>query len=438
MKKKVIAAVIAIAVLAVLFVPIPGPIAKDGGTREYRALTYKIVKWNKIIGEGETYSKTSFYFIPDNFKSLDELWETESESVPESFRAIVTDIDKESVTVAPLYTEDEFRSSDSIVFGIARLPYADARVGDVVEVKYTGGIEETYPARINALAWSPAVSHKDTEYTGDWNVGEDAEEEGVTVLEDVTITDIYKDCFFAETIYPPYTTVKINGTLSEEWCLGDTVVCTLDDCISSVESGMAEGTLLGITEAEDPNIIDGPVCYKPVIYLYPEEETNVTVTLDGVGLFCTYPKYHDGWTVTAYPDGHLKDSDGRTYNYLYWEGRTEFENDFSSGFCIRGEDTASFLEDALEKLGLNRKEANEFIVYWLPLMEGNIYNIISFDISSYEKAAPLRVSPEPDTLIRVFMSWKPAESEISIEEETLTCPERNGFTVVEWGGSEIK
>ena len=43
----------------------------------------------------------------------------------------------------------------------------------------------------------------------------------------------------------------------------------------------------------------------------------------------------------------------------------------TEGFCVKGEDTAAFLEDALSKLGLNRKEANEFIVYWLPLMEQN-------------------------------------------------------------------
>ena len=39
---------------------------------------------------------------------------------------------------------------------------------------------------------------------------------------------------------------------------------------------------------------------KPVLYLYPEEETEVTVTLDFDGtLTSTYPDYGDGWTVTA-------------------------------------------------------------------------------------------------------------------------------------------
>ena len=47
---------------------------------------------------------------------------------------------------------------------------------------------------------------------------------------------------------------------------------------------------------------------KPVIYLYPEEETDVSVTLayDGT-LTCTYPNYKTGWHVSAKPDGTLTD-----------------------------------------------------------------------------------------------------------------------------------
>ena len=57
MKKKVIIPVIIALVLAILFVPIPTGVYKDGGTREYSALTYKIVKWNRLTEAG-TYNKT--------------------------------------------------------------------------------------------------------------------------------------------------------------------------------------------------------------------------------------------------------------------------------------------------------------------------------------------------------------------------------------------
>ena len=178
---------------------------------------------------------------------------------------------------------------------------------------------------------------------------------------------------------------------------------------------------------------------KPVIYLYPETETNVSVKLDYKGdLTCTYPTYERGWTVTAQPDGTLTDANGQIYNYLYWEGDGDAEYDFSQGFCVAGKDTAQFLEQALEQLGLTRREANEFIVYWLPLMQNNPYNVISFQGDIYTNYAPLEITPTPDSLLRVFMAWYPSETAVEITPQSLTAPERNGFTVVEWGGSQYK
>ena len=183
--------------------------------------------------------------------------------------------------------------------------------------------------------------------------------------------------------------------------------------------------------------IEQIITEKPVIYLYPEVETEVFVKLDYKDeLTCTYPTYENGWTVTAQPDGTLTDANGKVYNYLYWEGEGDAEYDFTQGFCVAGEDTAEFLENALEELGLTRREANEFIVYWLPLMQNNPYNVISFQGDIYTDYAPLEITPTPDSLLRVFMAWYPSENSVEIAPQTLTPTERNGFTVVEWGGSQ--
>lgn len=179
---------------------------------------------------------------------------------------------------------------------------------------------------------------------------------------------------------------------------------------------------------------------KPVIYLYPTEPTNVSVKLDFDGILsCTYPKYNDGWTVEAMPDGTLYDAKGMQYDYLFWEGKTKNKFDFSTGYCIKGEDTETFLETKLEELGLNRHEANDFITYWLPKMEGNKYNIISFQTKAYTDHAKLNISPNPDTMIRVFMTYKASDTfEEMKEEKMVASPARSGFTVVEWGGTECK
>ena len=179
---------------------------------------------------------------------------------------------------------------------------------------------------------------------------------------------------------------------------------------------------------------------KPVIYLYPEDKTDVSVrlTLDG-DLTVSYPDYpEDGWTVTASPDGTLTDDGGHIYDSLFWEAELDAEYDLSEGFCIKGEDTAAFLEETLALLGLSETEANTFIVYWLPRMQANPYNLITFQTNAYTDAAGLDIEPTPDTVIRVFMVWRGMEKAMEIPEQQLPAvPERNGLTVVEWGGAEI-
>ena len=51
---------------------------------------------------------------------------------------------------------------------------------------------------------------------------------------------------------------------------------------------------------------------------------------------------------------------------------------------------------------------------------------------------PLEFSVEPDTIIRVLMEYKPLDEYINVKEQELITPDREGFTVVEWGGLEIK
>ena len=142
--------------------------------------------------------------------------------------------------------------------------------------------------------------------------------------------------------------------------------------------------------------------------------------------------------MTACPDGTLTDDAGQTYSYLYWEGADTIAYDFSQGFCVAGTDTAAFLEDALAQLGLTRREANEFIVYWLPQMQENPYNLIAFQSDRYTQAAKLTIDPAPDTLLRIFMAWKPLDKFLEIPAQSLTAPERTGFTAVEWGGCRVR
>jgi hypothetical protein len=181
---------------------------------------------------------------------------------------------------------------------------------------------------------------------------------------------------------------------------------------------------------------------KPIIYLYPEQRQKINVKLDYEGtLSHSYPKYYgDGWTVTAEPNGTLWDENNQEYYALFWEGNPSKQIIPTDGFIVAGKETASFLEEKLAYLGLNRREANEFIMYWLPRMENNAYNFIHFSGKPYEEQAALEITPKPETIIRVMMLTQSLESKIDYPLQDLSTLKktRKGFTVVEWGGSEIK
>ena len=180
---------------------------------------------------------------------------------------------------------------------------------------------------------------------------------------------------------------------------------------------------------------------KPIIYIYPEEEMKVNVVLKNSSLLTTsYPKYNDGWTVIAKPNGTLKElNSSREYYGLYYEGNDNNVTMQKDGFVVKGEDTINFLEEKLKLLGLNERESNEFIIYWLPQLENNKYNYIRFETKEeIENYMPLEISPEPDTVIRVIMNYKPLNKKIKVQEQELTPQTRSGYTVVEWGGSKLK
>ena len=186
---------------------------------------------------------------------------------------------------------------------------------------------------------------------------------------------------------------------------------------------------------------DDMMVYKPVIYIYPEKETDLTVELvNKDSVTCTYPKYDEGWTVTAQPDGTLKDKKtGRELYSLYYENESNVVfTQKSDGFVVPGEDSAAFLEEKLAVLGLTEKEAEEFIIYWLPILESNRYNYIRFaDADEIEKKMPLKISERPDTVIRVLMTFKGLDEPVQVKEQKLTPAERSGVTVVEGGGTRM-
>lgn len=191
---------------------------------------------------------------------------------------------------------------------------------------------------------------------------------------------------------------------------------------------------------EKPN----PETAKPVIYLYPEQETKVNVQLTFNGtLTSTYPTLPpEGWTVTAQPDGTLTDEEGRSYRYLFWEGVADVDWKQDSGFLVKAEDAREFLEQSLTQLGLNELEQNDFITYWLPKLEKNGESFVTFAAEQYTDNAILTVTPQPDSVLRVQMLISKVDDSNraafqKLPEQELPRFEREGFVLVEWGSTDL-
>lgn len=181
---------------------------------------------------------------------------------------------------------------------------------------------------------------------------------------------------------------------------------------------------------------------KPVIYLYPtkKQDVKVKVSPEG-GVTESIPEYGKGWKVTATPDGTIIDKATKTeYPYLFWESKDYGDEiDMSEGFVVETKNLQAFFEEKLAILGLNEKEIADFTEYWVPELQGKKYVFITFySQERIDSEAPLKISPKPDSIIRVYFDHKKLDQKITVKEQVLTPAARTGFAVIEWGGKRYK
>jgi hypothetical protein len=187
-----------------------------------------------------------------------------------------------------------------------------------------------------------------------------------------------------------------------------------------------------------PNKIS--IAEKPIIYLYPQQETMVTVKFavkNSLSVTHSYPSYpKGGWIVKAKPTGKLYHPLTKlNYYALYYEANINLKPDMSKGFVVKGKNSVKFLNKILPKIGLTRREANEFIIYWLPKLQQSKYNLIHFSQKLWTKLVPLKITPKPTTSIRFMMFYSPLKKFKKVTPQKFITPKRVGFVLVEWGGS---
>jgi len=189
-------------------------------------------------------------------------------------------------------------------------------------------------------------------------------------------------------------------------------------------------------------ILAAEMC-KPVIYLYPETQTNLEVRVSPNGGF-TYssPEYGNGWKVSVTPKGEITEiKTGKNYEYLFWEGIGLNYPVSEKGWVVKRGELENFLDSKLPELGLQGREAVDFKAYWLKRLDAFPYYKLSFlSKEQMDELAPLQISgARPNTVIRMLMTAKGLEKfEPAIPQDLPELKARLGFTVVEWGGVVLK
>jgi hypothetical protein len=190
------------------------------------------------------------------------------------------------------------------------------------------------------------------------------------------------------------------------------------------------------------------ITLKPIIYAYSEKEIDAKVELNYKGnLTFTYPQIlNNCWEFKTKNDGNLSDKKGKNYPYLFYEGTLSEKLKFSQekgryfGNIVEKDSIINFLEKTLTDLALNEKEKTDFITFWGPRMSSHEFVFVQFLIDEeYDRIATLKIDPKPDNLRRIYLVFSEISDANSIhfERQKFYSFKRSGFTVLEWGGSEL-
>jgi len=173
---------------------------------------------------------------------------------------------------------------------------------------------------------------------------------------------------------------------------------------------------------------------KPNIYLYPEENCRLSVSLgfpQGGDVVVSDPAYPQAWQdITVTPNGRINGM----YDYLFYEASVPDLWQVEQGWVVSREDLSGFFFENLSAYGFNGREIDDFLEYWIPRLKGSPnYAIYPQHTSYIDDVITLTISKTPDSVLRLFYVIKEVSEEKTLPEPVIPDFDRVGFTVTEWG-----
>lgn len=254
-------------------------------------------------------------------------------------------------------------------------------------------------------------------------------------------TSSIEACFRYETFEEGYTkfyNCSQNST-SYIWDFGDNSFSTEKNPSHYYsEDGMYIVSLTAYNELDSIQVYDTIYVEwvqvdKPNIYLYPEENIDICVSLNfpqGGEIVKSIPSYNNEWCVNIDPTGLIDD----TYEFLFYESVQPDVWQYNEGWCIKKETLKDFFEANMREFNFSEKEIGDFIEHWIPILtEYDYYEIYPQYNEVIEEVIQLGFSTEPDNVFRLFYGVVGVSEYKELKKPEAIKITRDGFYVVEWG-----
>lgn len=183
----------------------------------------------------------------------------------------------------------------------------------------------------------------------------------------------------------------------------------------------------------DTVLVDWTMVKKPNIYLYPDKNIDICITLEfplGGQILTSIPEYNTGWCIFVDTLGKINNH----YEYLFYESIQPDIWQYKEGWCVKKDDVKEFFETNMKNYNFSNKEIKDFTDYWIPrLVDYEFYTVYPQHNSLIEQVVQLSFSIKPDNLYRLFYVIIGTNVYEEIPEPKTKKIIRDGFTVVEWG-----
>ena len=184
----------------------------------------------------------------------------------------------------------------------------------------------------------------------------------------------------------------------------------------------------------DDNCDDDIIDYKPNIYIYPTTQLNLNVQISfpmGGEIITSIPDYGKGWNITVDTNGLIDNK----YRFLFYESIQPNVWQREQGWIIKKDNLESFFRANMAEYGFKGMEIEDFIEYWIPLLDKNEFYLIYPQTKNIlYKVISLDVSIQPDNMLRLHYLIKGTNNNnINLAAPTIEGFKRDGYYITEWG-----